>query len=51
METGMETAEGNREVHLALPHTQRKYKDDLNVFSASDGIGCNRDNWRQTSKK
>lgn len=47
----MKTAEGNREVHLALPHTQRKYKDNLNVFSVSDGIGGNRDNWRQNIER
>jgi hypothetical protein len=44
MDTGMKTVEGNREVHLALPRTQRKYNDDLNIFSLSDGIGDNIDN-------
>jgi len=32
MGTGMKTAAGNREVHLAVPHTERKYNDDLNIF-------------------
>jgi hypothetical protein len=50
MDTGIKTTEGNREVHLALPHTQRKYNDDLNVFSLSDGIRDHGDNWRRNIK-
>ena len=32
MGTGMETVAGNQELHLAVPHTKRKFNDGVNIF-------------------